>query len=56
MMGHRQKLNGDGFDLLYWRKALCLFKKAGVAHKTKKRLSKARRREDEKEIKREMGV
>jgi|19_taG_2_1085344.scaffolds.fasta_scaffold180874_3 hypothetical protein len=37
--------NGDEMDAVWARKILCVFQKAGVASKTKRRIRKRRRRE-----------
>lgn len=42
-MGTRQKCDGDGWDVLYARKYLCVFSKAGVSSKTKRRMRRRRR-------------
>ena len=38
-------INGDEMDAVWARKVLCVFKKAGVSAKTKRRIRKRRRRE-----------
>lgn len=46
MMGRRQQLkSGDEWDAVYARKKLCVFEKAGVARKTKRRMNKRWRKE-----------
>jgi hypothetical protein len=55
MMGRRQKLkSGDDYDFLYWRRVLCVFDKAGVSQKNKRRLNKRWRKDLKKELEREL--
>lgn len=51
MMGHRLALvSGDEYDCLFWRKVLCVFKRAGVSSKTKRRMRRRERREAKREL------
>lgn len=51
MMGTRQKMNGDFYDVLIpWRHKLCVFSRAKVAHWTKKRMSRTRRRQSRHDL------
>ncbi len=51
MMGRRQKLDGDGRDVVsrYARRALCWTKHAGATKRVKRRLNRAERRSGRRE-------
>ncbi len=46
MMGRRQKLSGDGWDVVHpWRRRIyCYLQRAGAAKAVKRRLNRAERR------------